>query len=166
MLWPGLSMNWSLHCAPEKLSQSQHEENAAGCLATADILSPALCKLSSRWFWEGAQHLTAACWGAADAKALLHPFTPSKAETKPVLLTNRFICILTGAQILDTDFFCTTVQEPVQNMLFIYLFIHVKKTPKTNKWKDKECGSIYSQLVRLSLQSTHLHLPSPITPTS
>lgn len=42
--------------------------------------------------------------------ALPHTSTPSKAETKHRLLTNRFICILTGAQILDTDFFCTTVQ--------------------------------------------------------
>lgn len=39
-------------------------------------------------------------------------------------------------------------------------------TKKTNKQKDKKCGSIYSQLVRLSLQSIHLHSPSPITPTS
>lgn len=48
-------------------------------------------------------------------------------------------------------------------MLFL-LFIHVQKTPKTNKGKDKECGSIYSQLVSLSLPSTHLHTPLPIMP--
>lgn len=69
-----------------------------------------------------------------DAKALLCPTPPNKPQIKPVLLTNRFICILTGAQILDTDFFCTTVQEPVQNMLF-YLFIHVQKNPKNQQTK-------------------------------
>lgn len=160
--WPGLNTNWSLRCALGKWSQSQLEENAAGHLAAADVLWPALCKLCSPSPREGAQPLAATRWAAADGKALLCPTAPNKAETKPVLLTNRFICILTGAQILDTDFFCTTVQEPVQNMLF--LFIHVQKNPKTNKGKDEECGSIYSQLVRLSLSSTHLHSPLPIMP--
>lgn len=94
--------------------------------------------------------------------AVLHTSTPSRAETKHRLLTNRFICILTGAQILDTDFFCTTVQQPVQNMLF---FFFNSCTKKPNKLKDKKCGSIYSQLVCLSLQSTLLYSPSLITPT-
>lgn len=94
-----------------------------------------------------------------DAQAVLCPTRPNKPETKPVLLTNRFICILTGAQILDTDFFCTTVQEPVQNMLF-FLFIHIQKIPKTNKWKDKECGSIYSQLY-----ASASHRPSSTCPS-
>lgn len=78
------------------------------------------------------KHLTGMCQGGVDAEALLRPSTPSKAETKPVLLTNRFICILTGAQILDTDFFCTTVQEPVQNMLFFY---SCTKKPKNQQTK-------------------------------
>lgn len=87
-----------------------------------------------------------------------------------MLLTNRFICISTGAQILDTDFFCTTVQEPVQNTLSLNSCTKkppnkTKQTKTRNKGKDKECGSIYSQLVRLSLPSTHLHSPSPITLT-
>lgn len=83
-----------------------------------------------------AQHLTAAHWGEANAEALLSPSTPSEAKPKPVLLTNKFICILTGAQILDTDFFCTTVQEPVQNMLFYY-YSCTKKNPKPTNEKTK-----------------------------
>ena len=139
--------------------QSQLWSNIALALAAAYTRCHGCCKNWAFFFllsWPGLN----TNWSLHCA-ALLCPSTPSKAKTKPMLLTNRFICILTGAQILDTDFFCTTVQEPVQNMLF---FIHVQKNPNPNWREDKECGSIYSQLVCLSLQSTHL--PSPIMPIS
>lgn len=116
MPWPGLNMNWSLHCAAEKLSQSQHDENTAGHLAPADVVSHQNFA-NSKPITEGVPS-TLQLRTEEESMPRLSCTHPHQAETKPVLLTNRFICILTGAQILDTDFFCTTVQEPVQNMLF------------------------------------------------
>lgn len=90
--------------------------------------------------WEGAQPLAAAPWAAVDAEVLPCPTVANK-ETKPVLLTNRFICILTGAQILDTDFFCTTVQEPVQNMPFFFIYPCTKKPQKPTNEKTKSVAA-------------------------
>lgn len=95
------------------------------------------------------------------------PIHASKAETKPMLLTNRFICILTGAQILDTDFFCTTVQEPVQNMLFS-LFMYKKTQNPTNEmtksvavfthnWHSSTTNQITSTCPRPSCQLRGQH---------
>lgn len=173
--WPGLNTNQSLHCAVEKWSQSQHKENAAGCLATADVPSPALGKLQSHQFWEDGQHLTAACWGGADSEALLHPFTPSKsrdetcASYKQVYLHFDWSTDSRYRFLLHNS---TRASAKYAFLIFMYKKNPQNKTEKKNKkkknrnkQKDKECGSIYSQLVRLSLPSTHLHSPSPIALT-
>lgn len=146
-----------LHCIAEKRSQSQQEEMAAGHFATANPLSPAPCRLLSCWFWEGTQHHAAATHGCPAHIHAKQSRDETQASYKQVYLHFDWST--------DSRYRFLLHNSTIASAKYAFFFFFNSCTKKPNKLKDKKCGSIYSQLVCLSLQSTLLYSPSLITPT-
>lgn len=162
MPWSGLNMNRPLHCAAEKLSVPTQRKHCrtfgySWCSLTSTSQTPIPLILRGCPAPYSCMPRRSWCQGSPVPIHAKQSRDETRASYKQVYLHFDWST--------DSRYRFLLHNSTRASAKYAFFLIHVQKNPKTNKRKDKECGSIYSQLVRLSLQSTHLHSPSPVMPT-